>query len=97
SAESVERIEILKNPPVKYDAEGTSGMINIVTKKNSQKGFSGTVYTETSQGFYNNTSNGLSLNYKNEKISIFTSVDGTYNTYLVNTELYSNFETDSGT
>jgi hypothetical protein len=36
------------------------------------------------------------LNYKNEKISIFTGIDGIYNTYLVNTKLYTNFASDSG-
>ncbi|HET6993063.1 MAG TPA: outer membrane beta-barrel protein, partial [Bacteroidia bacterium] len=96
SAETVEKIELLKNPPVKYDAAGTSGMINILTKKSEQKGFSGIVYTETSQGFYNNTSSGISLNYKNEKISIFTGLDGVYDTYLVNTKLYTHFASDSG-
>ncbi|HTL81937.1 MAG TPA: TonB-dependent receptor, partial [Bacteroidia bacterium] len=31
SAATIQKIEILKNPPLKYDAAGTSGMINIVT------------------------------------------------------------------
>ncbi len=96
SAATIQKIEVLKNPPVKYDAAGTSGMINIVTKKNQQKGFNGSAYTEISQGIYNQASYGLALNYKNEKISIFTSVDRTYNTYLINTEFYRTIEIDSG-
>lgn len=96
SAATITKIEVLKNPPVKYDAEGTSGMINIVTKKTQQKGFSGSVYSETSQGFYNNTSNGIALSYKNEKISLFSSIDGTYNTYGVNTANPRKINTDSG-
>jgi iron complex outermembrane receptor protein len=96
SAATIRKIEVLKNPPVKYDAAGTSGMINIVTKKSEQRGFNGTIYNETSQGFYNNTSSGIALNYKNEKISIFSGVDGVYDTYLVNTKLYTNFVSDSG-
>ncbi len=96
SAATIQKIEVLKNPPVKYDAAGTSGMINIVTKKHEQIGFNGAVYSETSQGVYNSTSYGLALNYKNEKVSIFSSIDGTYNTYLVNTGNAINFESDSG-
>ncbi len=96
SAESIQKIELLKNPPVKYDAAGTAGMINIVTKKNEQRGFSGTVYTESSQGFYNQTSYGLSLNYKNEKVSIFTSVDGVYDMYHTSERFDRNFTTPSG-
>jgi outer membrane cobalamin receptor len=96
SAATVQKIEVLKNPPVKYDAAGTSGMINIVTKRSQQVGFSGSAYTETSQGFYNNTSSGIALNYKNEKISIFSSIDGSYNTYLVHVGNSRNIQTDSG-
>jgi hypothetical protein len=33
NASTIEKIEILKNPPVKYDASGTGGLINIKTKK----------------------------------------------------------------
>jgi hypothetical protein len=96
SAATIQKIEVLKNPPVKYDAAGTSGMINIVTKRSEQRGFNGTIYNETSQGFYTNTSSGIALSYKNEKISIFTGIDGTYDIYKINTELYTNFMTDSG-
>lgn len=96
SAATIQKIEVLKNPPVKYDAAGTSGMINIVTKRSEQRGFNGTVYSEISQGFYNNAGYGLALNYRNEKISVFTSVDGTYNIYKIDTKLYTNFTTDPG-
>ena len=33
SASNILKIEILKNPPVKYDAAGNAGIINIVKKK----------------------------------------------------------------
>lgn len=37
-ANSIERVEIVTNPSAKYDPDGTSGIINIVLKKNKLKG-----------------------------------------------------------
>lgn len=96
SAESVERIEILRNPPSKYDASGTSGMIHIVTKKNGQKGFSGSVFASTAQGFYNNSSTGITLNYKNENIAMSASVSGADGWFKMDDRHYRLFYLDSG-
>ena len=38
---NLDQIEIMTNPSAKYDAAGNSGIINIKTKKNKQKGFNG--------------------------------------------------------
>ena len=58
---SVDNIEIITNPDVKYDAEGTGGIINIVTKKQSLQGLSGRV--TLNYGIYNKINGGINLRY----------------------------------
>ena len=40
-AESIERIELITNPSAKFSPEGTSGIINIILKKNRKAGYYG--------------------------------------------------------
>jgi len=41
-ANSIERIEVITNPSARFKPDGTSGIINIVLKKNTKGGFNGT-------------------------------------------------------
>ena len=75
SASMVEKIEILKNPPVKYDAAGNAGVINIVTKKIKITGFSGSVNLSSQQGFYGTQIGGIALNYKGKKFTFFSGAN----------------------
>ncbi|HMG10427.1 MAG TPA: TonB-dependent receptor, partial [Mucilaginibacter sp.] len=38
SADNIDKIELLTTPPAGYDAEGSAGVINIVSKKNKRQG-----------------------------------------------------------
>lgn len=42
-AANIKNIDIITNPDASYDAGGTGGIINIVSKKGTAKGFSGVV------------------------------------------------------
>ncbi|MBX3165176.1 MAG: outer membrane beta-barrel protein [Bacteroidetes bacterium] len=70
----IEKMEVLKIPPVKYDAAG-GGIIHIYTKKAKITGFSGNVFGGLSQGFYMRYNSGFSLNYKGKKVSLFSGLN----------------------
>ena len=72
TADMIDRIEVITNPSAKYDAEGTSGIINIVLKKEEKKGLNGAVTLNT--GVPNNHSLGLSLNKRTEKFNLFSQL-----------------------
>jgi len=72
TADMIGRIEVITNPSAKYDAEGTSGIINIVLKKEEKKGLNGAVTLNT--GVPNNHSLGLSLNRRTEKFNLFSQL-----------------------
>ena len=76
---SIETIEIMTNPPAKYDAEGNAGVINIKLKKNIAKGFNGGVNLAYGQGFYLRTNNSFNFNYRIDKFNFFSNVSANQN------------------
>lgn len=76
TADMIERVEVITNPSAKYEAGGTSGIINIVLKKEEKKGFNGSVSVNT--GIPGNHSVGVSLNRRTEKFNFFTQFGGGY-------------------
>ncbi|WP_339866078.1 TonB-dependent receptor [uncultured Algoriphagus sp.] len=72
TADMIERVEVMTNPSAKYNAEGTSGIINIVLKKEEKKGVNGSVTLNT--GVPNNHSLGFSLNKRTEKFNLFSQI-----------------------
>ncbi|MBP2618246.1 outer membrane beta-barrel family protein [Chryseobacterium jejuense] len=68
-SENIEKIEVITTPPAKYEAQGNSGLINIVLKKNQNLGWSGSLTTSLRQTTYPGVSNSTAINYQSEKLS----------------------------
>ena len=76
---SLDKIEIMTNPPAKYDAAGNAGVINIKTKKNQNMGLNGSATVGMGYGFFRSLpkENGsLNLNYRKGKLNIFGNFSG---------------------
>ena len=76
TADMIEKIEVITNPSAKYDAEGTSGIINIVIKKEERRGLNGSLTLNT--GVPHNHNLGLSLNRRTEKFNLFSQLGAGY-------------------
>lgn len=72
TADMIEQVEVITNPSAKHDAEGTSGILNIIIKKEERKGLNGSLSLNT--GVPHNHSVGLSLNRRTEKFNLFSQL-----------------------
>ncbi len=68
---ALDKIELMDNPPAKYDASGNGGVINIKTKKSKAKGFNGSVSASFGQSVYARTNESANLNYYTGKVNLF--------------------------
>ena len=78
STDNIKRIEIMTNPPAKYEAAGNSGVINIITKRNKVSGLSGNAVLSLQQGRYTRSNNSLNLNYNSKKFSAYANMGGAF-------------------
>ena len=78
SSNQLDQIEIMTNPPAKYDAAGNAGIINIKTKKTKQFGYSGSISSTWSQGRYPKVSESFNFNYRKNKLNLFTTLGYNY-------------------
>lgn len=88
-ADMIEKIEVVTNPSVRYDAEGTAGIINIVLKKDKRKGFNASVDLRggfpvqwgekfIKEDFPFQTGIGTSFNYRFKKFNVFANYNFNY-------------------
>ncbi|MDB5109650.1 MAG: TonB-dependent receptor [Mucilaginibacter sp.] len=93
---SLDQIELMDNPPAKYDAAGNAGVINIKTKKSTIKGFNAILSANFDQGYYNRTMQSVNLNYRINKINLFANASYSYNRNFRRLEIDRNFNDANG-
>jgi outer membrane receptor for ferrienterochelin and colicins len=71
-ADAIDKVEVITNPSSRYDAEGGSGIINIILKKGKNQGLNGTIIA--SAGLPETYGLSANLNYKTEKLNYFTTL-----------------------
>lgn len=76
----IANIEIIPNPPSKYEAQG-SGLININTKKTKINGVFGYFESSVTKNSYLENDETLNLGYRNKNLSISTSFGDSFGAY----------------
>ena len=96
-AEMLSQIELMTNPPAKYEAAGNAGVINIKTKRSKVKGFNGNFSTRLSQGQATHTRNGLNLNYRNDKFRLYGNLNYASQESLSELYIFRDYKNEDGT
>lgn len=76
-SKSVENIELISQPSSKYDASGSSGIINIQKKRIKEQGINMAISSGLERGKHTRGSENLSLSIRYNKLNIYT--DYSYN------------------
>ncbi|MFN8266215.1 MAG: TonB-dependent receptor [Chitinophagaceae bacterium] len=93
---SIETIELITNPPARYDAAGNAGIINIRLKKNIVKGVNGGISLSYGQGRYHRTNNSFNINYRVNKINFFANLGWNQNHTYQDLTIKRSYYTPSG-
>lgn len=75
SAEDINKIELNLTPSAEYDAAGNAGIINIVPKRNTKKGYALDLRTGVSKGHYWMANENISGSYRAKTFSVYGMFD----------------------
>ena len=83
---NVQSIDIVTSPDVKYDSEGTGGIISIVSKKQTADAF--TAMASANYGFNNFANGNLAMSYNAGKWGLRLNYNGKYEKDRIESELH---------
>ena len=93
---SLDQIELMTNPPAKYDAAGNGGVINIKTKKTKTAGFNGGINLSLNQGELSRSNNSFNFNYRKDKINVFGNLSYNLNNSFTDLDLNRKYKNADG-
>lgn len=79
AADMIQSVEVITNPSAKFDAAGSSGIINIILKKNKNSGMNGQVRLVS--GIPDDYRAYGNINYKANRFNLFTNFGTRYTDY----------------
>ncbi|ARV15948.1 TonB-dependent receptor domain-containing protein [Polaribacter sp. SA4-12] len=77
SASDIKKVEVITNPPAKYEASGNGGLINIILKKGVQDSWKNSTTISYNQNRYNFTTLANNFFYNKGKVSFSGSLNAT--------------------
>lgn len=103
SAENITSVEVITNPPARYDAEG-GAILNIVTSKSISPGYKGSLNAGLTQAIFPKYSLGTSHYFKTEDLNFFANYsfnprkefkeDDSHINFNKNAQVFSRWNTD---
>jgi len=93
---TLDQIEIMTNPPARYDAAGNGGVINIKTKKSKIGGFNGGLNLSANQGELFRSNNSFNFNYRKNKINVFGNLSYNLNNSFTDLDLNRTYKDGEG-
>ncbi|MEY4703035.1 MAG: hypothetical protein RIR96_932, partial [Bacteroidota bacterium] len=94
-ANSIQKIEVLRNPSAKYDASSSGGILNIVLKKGVKLGNNGSVNVAYFQGVYATGTAGVTFNHQGDKWNYYSNYQFTKKNSFEQLNSIRGFATDS--
>ena len=74
----IEKIEVITMPPAQYEAQGNSGIVNIVTKKRLKDHLNGFAYLQMIQASHLREFAGAQVAYRKNKLSGYANITGSH-------------------
>ncbi|HSP83058.1 MAG TPA: outer membrane beta-barrel family protein [Gillisia sp.] len=95
SAANIKSIEVITNPPARYEAEG-GAILNIITSTNLTPGYKGNINGNYTQAIYTKYQFGTSHYFKSEKLNVFANYSISPRKEFKNDDSHINFMSPNG-
>ncbi|MGB1205295.1 MAG: TonB-dependent receptor domain-containing protein [Chitinophagales bacterium] len=92
ASEDIKNIEVIATPPAKYEADGNSGMVNIILKQAKRNAWNAQIKASSRQRKYNTASFGGNFSYNKNSFSLVTSINHSDGRYYQEQDDYAYFE-----